>query len=454
MSALPSHKVGNYTFQWTDLHLPRSKTDPLRDEYDVLGSQTVSKLQALAQKRSETLTNENKQSRRKIDFYEVLQENYNTDNVLSAFWQEVHSVPSWVDWEQLERGQKFFYRYALANLMGFAFQGFVGENSAASGVVEVLVRTGGFSTRVLPKRLLETFQFILQVTKSIDDIRPGGDAHVAAIRVRLLHSAVRERILNIAKTRTDYYSIEKHGVPINTLDSIHSISTFCCNHMWLQLPFMGVYPSEQEKGDYIALWRYIGYLLGTPTDYFSSVAQAKATMDSMLLHERQLTPTSLIVGYNFVQSIKDVPPVNVSKGFIEAGSRVMNGDEFCDSLDFDRPGFIHYACFQGHCWLVRILALAQGLIPGLDGALVDFFKRTLHGAIIQGGLGGGSKFDFKHVPKEEKLTKREEAPGRIAGLNLVFRPLETVLFLVFLGGSFALAGAALALLYAVSRFVL
>ena len=86
---------------------------------------------------------------------------------------------------------------------------------SSPGVAEVLARTGGFNPRVLRKRFFETFQWLLQVTRSVDGIRPGGDGHVATIRVRLLHAMVRKRILALAAARPGYFDVERWGVPIN-----------------------------------------------------------------------------------------------------------------------------------------------------------------------------------------------------------------------------------------------
>ncbi|KAG8169270.1 hypothetical protein KVR01_000015 [Diaporthe batatas] len=402
---MATRKFGNYRFEWTDLHLSREETDPLRYEYDELGSAVVEKLQEVAREKKDQEPRDGS-GRPRTDLYTLLSDNYKNDEILATFWNEVHKVPEWVDWAQLERGQRFFYRYAPANLMGFALQGFMGENSAASGVVEVLVRTGGFSTRVLLRRLLETFQFLLEATKSLDAIKPGGEGHITTVRVRLLHSSVRQRIMKLVESRPDYFDVKRFGVPVNTLDSIHSIATFACNHMWLQLPVMGVYPSQQEIADYIALFRYIGYVLGTPDHYFDTVAKSKAVMESMLVHELHVTPTSLIVGHNFIECLKDLPPFNISAQFIEAGSRVLNGDDLCDSLGLGCPGWYSYACFRGHCWLVRSLALAQQNFPPVDRMLTHFWRSLLHQAVIQskGGLGGGTKFDFKHIPHVGKVT--------------------------------------------------
>ncbi|KAI1827716.1 hypothetical protein F4861DRAFT_492277 [Xylaria intraflava] len=431
-------RSGSYAFEWTDLHLPREKTDPLRYEYDTLAAKALERLQAIAKKKGFS-----DDPRKRPDLYQLLAEHHADHEDLERFWVQLHTVPDWVDWEQLERGQRFFYRYAAANLMGFALQGFVGENSAASGVVEVLVRTGGFSTRVLLHRLLETFQWLLQVTESLRAIQPGGTGHISTVRIRLLHSSVRQRILKMIEAQPGYFDIKTHGVPVNTLDNIHSIATFSCNHMWLQLPQMGVYPTDQEKEDYIALFRYLGYLLATPDVYFATVAQAKATMESMLVHELKVTKTSRIVCFNFIKSLVDLPPFNVSREFIEAGSRVLNGNELCDELELARPGWVPYACFRGHCWLVTALARAQRLSPALDQWIIKHWKHLLHSAVIQSGLKGASKFDFKYLPQEGyKLGKEGNGRGGVK-YGLFSRPVEAFYFSIFLFGLFLVASVCL-----------
>lgn len=414
--------------------------EPLRYQYDELGSAAVNILNDIARKAREGVR---EQATAPVDLYAILQEHHSNDEVLAEFWEKTHAVPEWVDWEQLRRGQDFFYRYALPNLMGFALQGFMGENSAAGGVVEVLVRTGGFSTRKLLHRLLETFQFVLQVTESLDAIQPGGVGHTAAVRVRLLHSSVRERILKLTKTRPEYFDVRRFGQPVNTLDSIHSVAVFSCNHTWLQLPFMGVYPREQEASDYIALFRYVGYVLGVPDGYFTTTAMAKATMEGMLLRELRVTATSHTVAHNFIQCLTDLPAFNVSTQFIEAGSRVLNGDTFCDSLGLGRPGLYHYACFRGFCWLVKTLAVIQHVSPAVDKALLNRFRHFLHHFVIKSksGLAGGSKFDFKHVPQIGKQVGKEDHDRTSSSSAFFARPVEIFHFGIFVIGCLFMVGA-------------
>lgn len=428
--------VGNYSFVWTDEHIPKEQSDPLRFEYDELSSAVVDRIQEIHRRQNGI------DSTAKLDLYSVLEQHHGTDEVLGQFWDEVHTVPQWVDWDQLARGQRFFYRYAVANLIGFAFQGFVGENSTSSSVVEVLIRTGGFSTRVLLRRLLETFQFVLEVTHSIGFIKPGGDGHKTAVRVRLLHAMVRQRIMKIAAVRgPSYYDASVYGVPTNKLDHLHALTTFCNLHAYRQLPIMGITVPESETADYVALWRYLGHILGTPTEHFASSHKAKILMESMSYNELSVTPNSLVVGHNFVEAVKDVAPVNLSGGFIEAGSRVLNGDEFCDRLSIGRPSLYSYACFRGHCWFVQTLAVLQRVFPSFDEKMIDFNRETLHAAIIRSkaGLGGGSKMEFKHVP-DGSLTGKEAGLQGKRGLRFYERPLELFYFVVFVLGCGMMAG--------------
>ncbi|KAF5024509.1 hypothetical protein F66182_3449 [Fusarium sp. NRRL 66182] len=431
--------IGNHTFKWTDQHIPKYHTDPLRYKCDELGAAAVKRIQEIHEQLRQEVRNVGR-----ADLFETLRQHQGQDEVLSQLWQEVHSVPYWVEWEQIARGQRFFYRYALANLIGFAFQGFVGENSASTSVVEVLARTGGFSTRVLRRRLLETFQLVLQVTHSLEHVQPGGPGHTSIVRVRLLHSMVRQQILKVAASKCRFFDQETHGIPINTLDSIHAIATFSCNHAWLQLPLMGITPEPQEVEDYIALWRYVAHVIGAPDEYFASAQQAKAVMESLAYNELLVTPTSVVIGYNFVEALKDLPPANISDGFIQAASRVLNGHRICDQLGMGRPGWYSYACFTGHCWLVRTLATLQRWIPALDDRMIGLCRDGLHSAIIDSsqGLGGGSIMDFKYVPdgRIQGKEKNDRAEGQLWFFE---RPLEFFYLVFFTLGCIAILGCSL-----------
>ena len=102
----------------------------------------------------------------------------------------------------------------------------------------------------------------------------------STIRVRLLHATVRQRILSLEAAKPGYYDVEAWGVPINDLDSIATIATFSATLIWLSLPRQGIYLRKQEIEDYVALWRYIAYLVGCPTEHFATPDKAKKMMDA------------------------------------------------------------------------------------------------------------------------------------------------------------------------------
>ena len=243
----------NYTFQWTDAHLTREQMHPMKQSYDTLGELALNKLNAISpppwsstqangarhdDTHNGSTVSDSKETKR--DLYALLRENAENDEVLRRLWTEVNTAPSWVCWEQVARGQDCFYRYGGPALTGLAFQSLLG-GMGATRVVEVLSRTGGFSTRKARKRLFETTQHILQCTQSLDSIKPGGAGHASSVRVRLLHAAVRQRIMKLAKQRPEYYGVEKYGIPINDLDCIATIGTFSATLVWLSLPRQGIW---------------------------------------------------------------------------------------------------------------------------------------------------------------------------------------------------------------------
>jgi hypothetical protein len=127
------HTKWGYTFTWTENHLSREETEPMRQQYDEVGASALEKLLAIKASKRAAMEEETKgtgiSKTEDLDLYSILRDHHFEDELLTRFWDEVHLVPDWVDWDQIARGQRFFYRYAIANVVGFALQGFIGENS-------------------------------------------------------------------------------------------------------------------------------------------------------------------------------------------------------------------------------------------------------------------------------------------------------------------------------------
>lgn len=426
----PSRHYG-YTFEWTDEHLSEEKCKPLRYSYDELADKALARLDKISppapstspqdtipppepsEKEAQALhgaTTGAAKSRPKRDLFALLRDNATADPVLSELWTQVTTVPDWVDWAQLARGQDVFYRYAGPNLTGLAYQSLLGGMGAAR-VVETLARTGGFSVKVAHKRLYETTQHILQVTRDIDSLRsPSGEGFASTVRVRLLHAAVRRRILTLAQTRLEYYSVEQHGVPINDLDCAATIATFSSTLIWLSLPRQGIFLRAQEIEDYVALWRYIAYLIGAPTEFFSTPSKARAVMQSIFLHEVHPTATSKLLAGNIIRCLADQPPGHPSAAFLTAGARWLNGPQLSDALGLEQQGWYYTFLMAGQCLFFAFFAYFYRLFPVGGEKRLAMIRKLCWSMVVESkyGLQGDlTSFEFKYVPEYGTITGME-----------------------------------------------
>ncbi|MCJ1413306.1 hypothetical protein MMC19_007411 [Ptychographa xylographoides] len=438
-----------YTFQLTDEHLTPDKTHPMKFSYDLLGEQALDRLNEISPPPRSALPRNSGRCAEagdktevlpKRDLYVLLREHAANDATLGRLWREVNTVPEWVDWSQIARGQDVFYRYGGPALTGLAFQSLLG-GMGANRVVETLARTGGFSTKVARHRLFETTQHILQCTRSLESIQPGGAGFASSIRVRLLHAAVRQRIMKLAQQRPEYYDTEKWGIPINDLDCIATIGTFSATLIWLAFPRQGIWLRRQEIVDYVALWRYIGYLTGTPTESFATPDRARVVMESLLMYEIDPTETSKTLASNVLGSLEAQPPQFASRAFLEANSRWLNGNELCDALGLGRPGWYYWALMAGQCLFFMALCYTYRAVPYLDRRKITALRKIFWTVIVDGkyGLREETNFDFKYIPDLHKTTHHEE-PDR-SGLTrpgIERRNLQALLLgCAFLGVSVA-----------------
>lgn len=136
----------------------------------------------------------------------------------------------------LSEGQAVFWRYSsgmLTTLLHFSLAGgkfgrflegvlqaliiyiFVCAGFASARIMSVLYETGYLtspSRDATYRRLMETTQALIDF---MGDMKPiTGKGWKSAVRVRMLHSQVRLKILD-GRSRLNTYSVEKDGIPIN-----------------------------------------------------------------------------------------------------------------------------------------------------------------------------------------------------------------------------------------------
>ncbi len=250
--------------------------------------------------------------------------------------------------------------------------------------------------------------------------------------------------MKLARERPEYYNVEAWGIPINDLDSIATIGTFSATLIWLSLPRQGIFLRQQEIIDYIALWRYIGHIMGCPTQYFATPARAKAMMESLLMNEIQPSETSKILANNIIKSLDDQPPGYASADMLIANARWLNGNELSDQLGLARPGLYYWALVAGQCLFFMAVCYAYRAVPSLDRKKIDTLKRVFYAIIVESkyGLAGTETlFDFKYVPEFSTITEMNEGKEvrpKMRGVER--RNLKTLLIAVGVLGVVAWCG--------------
>ncbi|KAK1481237.1 tat pathway signal sequence [Colletotrichum cuscutae] len=311
-------EVWDYWFKWTDEHLTSDNLRPMIYTYDELGAEALDRLDEVSPpvKRSTTHSekvNTPQDAKPHRDLYALLRDNADADAVLGKLWTEINTIPPWVDWAQIERGQQVFLRYAAPTIFAVTY-----------------------------------------------------------------------------------------GVPVNDLDSIGTITTFSSTLLWIGLPRQGIFLKDSEKQDYLALWRYVAYIMGTPTDAFSSLNKARAMMESLLASEIQPSDTSRALANNVLTGLAEQPPWHVSREFLAAETYWLNGPKLARALAVEKPPFYCSLLILGQCLFFMFMCYSRRLFPRWDESRNENLKKALFNITINkpelGALGKETNFEFKYIP--------------------------------------------------------
>jgi hypothetical protein len=189
-------------------------------------------------------------------------------SALVAFMKTYSRLPEWVDTEQLKRGQSVFLAYTPAATLALYYRSLVPGFSIPK-IAAVIQATAYLSPPSRPdqslQRLWDTGELNAAcIGLGLESIMPGGLGWKTAIHVRVLHAKVRRALLQRKDAKR--WDIEKYGVPINQEDMSATLLAFSCNVLDGIDILAGVQVPKQERLDYLALWRYIGWLLGVESE--------------------------------------------------------------------------------------------------------------------------------------------------------------------------------------------
>ncbi|KAM0349721.1 hypothetical protein ACHAPU_003550 [Fusarium lateritium] len=403
-----ARNVWGHKFNWTPDHKTAPEIAHLLYSYDKLATDALDRLDYFSPPTSKGWKCPHASGPGQRDLYELLKNHADSDEILGKLWNEASTVPEWVDWEQIQRGQQVVYQFSGQIMFGLLYNSLLG-GMGAYRVVETLSRTGGFGVNVTRRRLLETLQHFIEVIEDIDALKPGGKGHVSSVRVRLLHASVRRRIMQLEQEKPGYFDIEEWGVPINDLHSIGTIAVYSVAIVYISLPRQGVRLTEQQTVDYFALWRYVGYLLGTPVDWMATPEQAKVLWESIATSEMAPSANSRILANNILTAEARVPPLYLPREVLAAHAYRLNGDELAGALGIDKPSLRFRAVVWLQCAFLYLLSYSYPwLSPKMQDKRAKKFKDFVNCMVHSkkmGGIGDPSTFEFQYLPRFGMLTE-------------------------------------------------
>ena len=172
--------------------------------------------------------------------------------LLQDLVERCHRLPDWADPEKIERAEQFFQEYQVYVYSALLFASLPYCYAAADGA-----RVLAASNRIREntgKRLSETGQFIMDVSEK-GSFLPGGKAFKSIAKVRLIHAAVRHRLLNSGDWDKNW------GQPTNMEDMAGTNLAFSLVVL-KAMERMGAEADSLTKDAFIHKWNIISYLLG------------------------------------------------------------------------------------------------------------------------------------------------------------------------------------------------
>jgi hypothetical protein len=190
---------------------------------------------------------------------------------------------------------------------------------------------------------VETLRWAANASKP-DGMRRNGDGFRLTMEVRYLHASVRAHLV-----QSKHWDWNDWGLPVGNVDAIYTMGTLFTENVIDALAKVGIKLSPREIDDVVALWRYIGYVMGIPEDInFVDWAdlREKSAIACMLEHPadegcralmRSLTDymcEETIEGYEVLPPFVDQRLDAAQKKRLTYGlMRAWAGDEICDQLN-------------------------------------------------------------------------------------------------------------------------
>ncbi|TNC91991.1 MAG: hypothetical protein CSH36_06840 [Thalassolituus sp.] len=207
------------------------------------------------------------------------------DSAVRTLFSHCTHAPGWVDEDAMARGAKVVARSGKTGMRILRDFGLM-AGYQASAINQTLVKTGALE-KGAQRRVAETTKWWMDCTAE-GGLTPGAAGFNTTLRVRVIHAMVRERL----RQREDW---DAHylGLPVNQLDMQVTWLAFSVMFL-LGQRVLGVPVTQSEAADVMALWRYIGWLMGVDESLLcASEQEGRVALYRNLLSQAQADGTSV-----------------------------------------------------------------------------------------------------------------------------------------------------------------
>lgn len=250
---------------------------------------------------------------------------------LRALLDSVQAQPFWADVARADRGGAVFLRSGPLGGVVLGCYSLVGAYCSPAGNKPLVL--SGRLTEDAPRRLAETGRFVQTVCQP-GALAPHGAGSRAAVRVRLMHAAVRQMLRVDPRWREDAY-----GVPINQADM--AITALLFSQAVAQgLRKLGVGVTRAEHEDLLHLWRLAGWMMGVREELLcATIDEAEALLDLTALTQgppdddsRALTQALLVSGETAARTAEERQRARRLRPLGSVLVRALLGPEYAASL--------------------------------------------------------------------------------------------------------------------------
>ena len=251
--------------------------------------------------------------------------------LLVNFFDGLDTPPEWMDLATFVPGFRMFHRNSRVVLVGFVggvlIEGFTTNISKSFFITGRLRDRGVRRLRQNNRHMLESFL--------PGGLERDGDGLKLSVRVRFIHARIRHLL-----KQSDDWDYDAWGVPLSSAHLGYAITAFSAR-LLRHMTALGAVFDESERDSFMAVWRYIGFLMGIPETILFKTEEDAVRLykiggmcEPPIGMESIAMANSLIASAPYVAGIPDHDARVKATNYAYRVSRALIGNTFADQLKY------------------------------------------------------------------------------------------------------------------------